>query len=170
MEQKPHKIDFQLVFGLLRRPVWAAFRIPLCSSENCWKTIFLTFFSIGGASRRAGVEKTLATLRPELPRASIYGVLSRQNVTFRLFALAMRTLEKTSPELPVGPPNAFIFNENLQKGGLEKLRKIHDNCIGQKPEKLPKSTSKWRSKSRSNSGLETKLSQRGPRPRKDTNK
>ena len=73
---------------------------------------FRDSFSIGGASRRAGVEKTLATLRSEPPRILIYGVLSRQNATFQLFALATKTLEKASPELPVGSPNAFIFNES----------------------------------------------------------
>ena len=73
---------------------------------------FRDCFPIGGASRGAGVEKTLATLRSEPPRTSIYVVLSGQNITFRLFALAIKTLEKASPELPVGPPNAFIFNES----------------------------------------------------------
>ena len=73
---------------------------------------FRDSFSIGGASRRAGAEKTLATLRSELPRTLIYGVLSRQNVTFRLFALVTKTFEKVSPELPVGPPDAFMFNES----------------------------------------------------------
>ena len=44
--------------------------------ENRWKIDFVTSFSVCGASRRAGVEKTLATLRSETPRTSIHGVLS----------------------------------------------------------------------------------------------
>ena len=96
---------------------------------------FRESFSIGGASRRAGVEKTLATLRSEPPRTSIYGVLSRQNVTFRLFALAMKTQENTSPELPVGPPNASIFSKSSKKEGLGTKRKILENSIGKKSEK-----------------------------------
>ena len=77
----------------------------------------------------------LATLRSEPPRASIYGVLSRQNVTFRLFALAMKTQENTSPELPVGPPNASIFSKSSTKEGLGTKRKILENSIGKKSEK-----------------------------------
>ena len=84
------------------------------------KSISLLFF-ICDASRRTGVAKTLATLRSETPRALIYGVLSRQNVTFRLFASAVKTLGKAFPELPVGPPNPFIFHESFQKNGLGKM-------------------------------------------------
>ena len=46
-----------------------------------WKPMenrFRNSFSIGGASRRAGAEKTLATLRSEPSRTSIYGVLSNR--------------------------------------------------------------------------------------------
>ena len=93
---------------------------------------FRDSFSVGGASRRAGVENMLATLRSEPPRASIYGVLSRHNVTFRLFALAIKTSENTSLELPVGPPNAFIFNKSCKNKGLGIKRKILENSIGKK--------------------------------------
>ena len=100
--------------------------------ENHWKIDFVTSFSFGGASPRAGVEKMLATLRSELPRASIYSVLPRQNVTFRLFVLAITEWEITFLELPVGPPNAFIFSKSCKKKGLGTERKILENSIGKK--------------------------------------
>ena len=110
---------FKRIFVVFHSCMWTATwytkSCPNGSSqdpESRWKIDFMTCVSIGGASRKAGVEKTLATLRSEPPRTSIYGVLLGQNVTFRLLALAIKVLEKTSPELPVGSPNAVMFHES----------------------------------------------------------
>ena len=73
------------------------------------------------------MEKTLATLRSEPPRISIYGVLSRQNVTFRLFALATKTLERRLLSYPLAS-QTHSFSMKVEKKGVwennEKSLKI----------------------------------------------
>ena len=60
--------------------------------------------------------------------------LRRQNVTFRLFALAIKTLGKRFLELPVGPQTHAFSMKVEKKEVWEQKRKFLENSIGKKAE------------------------------------
>ena len=78
--------------------------------------------------------KNACALRSEPPRTSIQCVLSEQNITFRLFALAMQTLEKLLVNCPSAPQNysCSVDSEN-KKVFNKKKRKALQWTLRNKP-------------------------------------